>query len=735
MSYIVLARKWRSRHFDEVVGQDHVARTLTNAIEQDRVAHAFLFCGPRGVGKTSTARILAKALNCHRGPTPRPCYSCPSCEEISAGTSIDVFEIDGASNRGVNEIRELRDSVRYAANRDRYRVYIIDEVHMLTTEAFNALLKTLEEPPPHVKFIFATTEPQKIPVTILSRCQRFDFKRISVRRITEHLQDICGREGIEAEAGGLTLIARQADGCMRDALSLTDQVISFSQGQITQKKVAEILGVAGRDTLFRLSGALLGRQVEDALLLLDEVNRGGHDLMRFAAALVAHLRDLTLVRVSQGRTTMTDMTPGEVEEAMQQVSQVDTSVLHRMFQITVQAAEDMSRSTFPRMVFEMAVLKLAEIEPLMPMDILLDRLASLESGLLVDLDSGHGGGGSGSSGGSAPPRASGGGSAGPPSAPPTTQQAAPRSPEPPAARPSPPRPAPVASAALAAPPAQERTPPPLPPMAPPTLEKKVNGAGHNGAGLNGSGHNGASRHGSEVNGSGSHGSEANGHAGPRPSAVATARVDPRPAPPLEEPTWARQDPRPAPPIEGQRRQAQPREAAPAPVVVEEEPPSRGVIQHRSTDAPPEPMEGAMPPEEARALWKELVQAIEAPATAATMRQAHLVGIKPGVVKLEMLDYMMGLYDAEKHQPLFEAAASRALGELQADRWTLVIEVTGTARTHPLHRSLEAEAEEAARLACEAARERIRSHEVVLQVMKIFAADKIRVVLDEEGHYT
>src|SRR5690554_131613 len=195
MSYVVLARKWRPEHFEEVVGQGHVARTLKNAIEQDRVHHAYLFCGARGVGKTSTARILAKALNCEQGPTSTPCYKCASCLEISKGQSVDVFEIDGASNRGINEIRDLREGVRYAPSRDRNKIYIIDEVHMLTTEAFNALLKTLEEPPPHARFIFATTEPQKIPVTILSRCQRFDFKRIGQKDIVDHLGFLCEQEG------------------------------------------------------------------------------------------------------------------------------------------------------------------------------------------------------------------------------------------------------------------------------------------------------------------------------------------------------------------------------------------------------------------------------------------------------------------------------------------------------------------------------------------------------------
>ncbi|MFU8805548.1 MAG: DNA polymerase III subunit gamma/tau, partial [Bradymonadaceae bacterium] len=256
-SYVVLARKWRPEHFEEVVGQGHVARTLTNSIEQDRVAHAYLFCGARGVGKTSTARILAKALNCKQGPTATPCYDCVACKEISDGQSVDVFEIDGASNRGINEIRDLREGVRYAPSRDRYKVYIIDEVHMLTTEAFNALLKTLEEPPPHAIFIFATTEPQKIPVTILSRCQRFDFKRIGQKDIVDHLAYLCEQEGIEADRAALQIIARQAAGGMRDALSLLDQIISFAGKSVKEEQIAEILGVANRKHLFELSEAVV----------------------------------------------------------------------------------------------------------------------------------------------------------------------------------------------------------------------------------------------------------------------------------------------------------------------------------------------------------------------------------------------------------------------------------------------------------------------------------------------
>src|SRR5512147_734901 len=242
MSYQVLARKWRPQVFDDVVGQGHITRTLQNAITSGRLSHAFLFSGPRGVGKTTTARILAKALNCAEGPTPTPCGKCDSCIETAAGTSVDVIEIDGASNRGIEHIRELRETVRYAPVGGKYKVYVIDEVHMLTNEAFNALLKTLEEPPPHVLFIFATTEPQKIPATIHSRCQRYGFKRIALAEIVLKLKEIAGKEGIVVSDMGLGMIARAAEGSMRDSHSLLDQAVSYSGMEIGDEDLQATLG-------------------------------------------------------------------------------------------------------------------------------------------------------------------------------------------------------------------------------------------------------------------------------------------------------------------------------------------------------------------------------------------------------------------------------------------------------------------------------------------------------------
>ena len=380
MSYIVLARKWRPQTFADLTGQDHVTRTLTNAIHLQRVPHAMLFTGARGVGKTSSARIIAMALNCVSGPTPSPCGSCDACTEIQRGSSVDVIEIDGASNRGIGEIRELRDGVRYAPQRDRNKIYIIDEVHMLTTEAFNALLKTLEEPPPNVHFIFATTEVHKIPVTILSRCQRFDFRRISHADIVARLSYIVEQEKLEIPAEVLHLVARQAAGGMRDALSQLDQIIAFAGPSATVEQVAPLLGAAERSRLFAISRALLDKNLQLALETVDEIAAYGGDMGHFAEQLIGHFRDLTVVAVSTAPERLTSLSDAEIAEAREQVEGRSSELLHRMFEELVQSSEAITRSLFPKLLLEMALIRLCAMEPVVRAEELIARFEALAGG-------------------------------------------------------------------------------------------------------------------------------------------------------------------------------------------------------------------------------------------------------------------------------------------------------------------------------------------------------------------
>lgn len=378
MSYLVLARKWRPQNFEAITGQEHVTRTLTQAIEQDRVHHAFLFCGARGVGKTTAARVLARALNCVEGPTGSPCGVCEACTEIASGSAIDVFEIDGASNRGIGEIRDLRDGVAYAPQRDRYKIYIIDEVHMLTTEAFNALLKTLEEPPAHVKFIFATTEPQRIPVTILSRCQRFDFKRIPVKVMTQRLGEILAEEGVSIAEGGIALVCRESEGSMRDALSLLDRIISFCGQSATYEEVADILGVADRAWLAKLVGATLAHDAKAALAVVEEVVSYGVDLRQFSADLVHYLRDIVVLQVAGKEASLTDLADEEREALSQMGAAQSPEDLERLLALAIRSAERVVDAGFPRLELEMMVIRMSRLRPLRPLDDLVDRLAAIE---------------------------------------------------------------------------------------------------------------------------------------------------------------------------------------------------------------------------------------------------------------------------------------------------------------------------------------------------------------------
>lgn len=385
MSYLVLARKWRPSTFDEVVGQEHVTRTLKNAIERDRVAHALLFTGSRGIGKTSCARILAKSLNCVNGPTVDPCGVCPACTEISGGTSVDVFEVDGASNNSVEQIREIRESVKFLPTKGKRKMYIIDEVHMLTTSAFNALLKTLEEPPPHVLFVFATTEPHKIPDTILSRCQRFDFKRVPEREIVPALTRIAAAESITIDTESLHHIAREAQGGMRDSLSLFDQVIAFCGNTIDEAGTREVLGIADRKILHDLTAAVLAGDGSAALDVVDTLFRFGLDLQKFAGEFVKHLRDLMVIRVCEHPERLVDLPPTELNALAEQVKDVAPARVHRLFNAFMQGVEEVARSPFPKLVFEMTLLRLCAQGPTLPLAEVLEGLGRLEALSLIHI--------------------------------------------------------------------------------------------------------------------------------------------------------------------------------------------------------------------------------------------------------------------------------------------------------------------------------------------------------------
>ena len=378
MEYLVLARKWRPQVFEDVLGQEHVVRTLSNAITQERIAHAFLFSGPRGVGKTSIARILAKALNCEQGPTPNPCNVCVHCREITDGIAMDIREIDGASNRGIDEIRELRENVKFAPASCRYKVYIIDEVHMLTREAFNALLKTLEEPPAHVIFIFATTETHKVPATILSRCQCFDFRRIPPKLIADNLRKIASAEGIQISDTGLAWIAEAGDGSLRDSQSIFDQVISYGGFVIEDKAIEELLGRSDRRFLFLLSEAVLARDAGRCLKIIDEAYYAGLDMKFFYQTLLGHFRNLLLVGIAGGGGSLVDLPADEVERLTAQISGASRETLQRYLEILMTEEENVRRSVNARLNLEAILCRMAWLEPLIPIDEVLSRMEALE---------------------------------------------------------------------------------------------------------------------------------------------------------------------------------------------------------------------------------------------------------------------------------------------------------------------------------------------------------------------
>jgi DNA polymerase-3 subunit gamma/tau len=380
MPYEVLARKWRPQVFEDVIGQEHVTHTLINAIKTGRLAHAYLFGGPRGVGKTSVARILAKAINCEAGEPGTPCDKCRSCREITDGSSVDVQEIDGASNRGIDEIRELRGNVKYMPSSSKYRVYIIDEVHMLTLPAFNALLKTLEEPPAHVKFIFATTESHKVPVTILSRCQRFDFKRISLAHIIDHLEKIAKEEGIEITGSGLVMIAREAEGGMRDAQGLLDQVISFAGTTVEDQQIGEILGVIDRRIIFEISDSILDGSAGKCLEIVNQIYNYGYDIKEFYRSLTEQFRNL-LVMLIAPKDYVFAITEEEKAEAGIQAQKAGVEKLQILLNFLINRERDLRSSFHPRLVLEAIMIKMCHLDDFLSFDQILKKMESLEKRL------------------------------------------------------------------------------------------------------------------------------------------------------------------------------------------------------------------------------------------------------------------------------------------------------------------------------------------------------------------
>jgi DNA polymerase-3 subunit gamma/tau len=363
MSYTVLARKWRPQVFDDVKGQESVVATLSRALESGRVSHAYLFTGSRGIGKTTIARIMAKALCCEKGIGPRPCGECIACQEITRGNAVDVIEIDGASHTGVDDIRELREAVRFQPQRCRFKVFILDEVHMLSTSAFNALLKTLEEPPPHVKFIFATTEPHKIPVTILSRCQRYDFKRIHADVIVARLKEVLAAEGLSVAEDGLFVIARAAEGGMRDALSLTDQVLSFAGEHATAEQVTAALGLIDRRTVVDCVKSILARDTRSTLLAVDRVHDQGHDLRTFVEAIASELRHLAISRSAGTIDGFVDLAREDILVIDETARGFEPRDLQRLFQTALAGVDEVAESENPKLASELVALKLCARPP------------------------------------------------------------------------------------------------------------------------------------------------------------------------------------------------------------------------------------------------------------------------------------------------------------------------------------------------------------------------------------
>ena len=374
MAYQVSARKWRPQNFNEVVGQGHVVQTLRNAILSNRVGHAYLFSGKRGVGKTSVARIFAKALNCVNGPTSEPCNNCEMCREITGGFCSDVIEIDGASNTGVDDVRELRESVKYASSKGRYKVYIVDEVHMLSKSAFNAFLKTLEEPPGHIVFIFATTEPNRIPETIISRCQYFEFKGMSIKDTVEQLKQIAEREGINISKEILTLIAKSAEGSMRDALVSLDQIVSFCGDVIREEDVKMILGLVGREALSSLMNNIKKRDILQIVRFVRDLSIQGVDLRVFCKEFLEHIRNIMVVKITDNPASLIELPDTEIESFKSEAEDISMEELQLMFNIILKAESDIRQTSQPLLILEMAFINMTEVGKILTVGEIVKRL-------------------------------------------------------------------------------------------------------------------------------------------------------------------------------------------------------------------------------------------------------------------------------------------------------------------------------------------------------------------------
>jgi len=381
MAYTALYREWRPKTFSDVVGQKHITTTLKNQIKNNRIAHAYLLCGTRGTGKTSTAKILAKAVNCLNIQDGEPCNECESCKKINAGLSIDFVELDAASYRGIDKIRDIIDEVQYPPRESKYKVYIIDEVHMLTKEAVNAFLKTLEEPPSNVIFILATTDPQMLPITILSRCQRFDFTRIRPEDMFERLRKIVKENGVFADDRSLNLIAKMSDGAMRDALSILDQAISMGNGKVEYDEVVNMLGLVTNENLFKLIDAIIERNVEKSMKIVDEVVFSGKDIYNFIKDLIIHLRNLMMVKISKNPEDVLDMSYENIENLKSQAQKIRIEEIMRDIRILQEAQEQSKWSKQSRIYLELAVIKLCKIEYDTSNEVILSRLNRLEENL------------------------------------------------------------------------------------------------------------------------------------------------------------------------------------------------------------------------------------------------------------------------------------------------------------------------------------------------------------------